>query len=155
MSGSLYDWSTAIFSPEGKLYQVEYATKVIDNGETVIGIKCKDGIVLASEKLIFSPLLVEQTNKRIYNINENIGMLIGGRIPDGRIVMERAREETKSYEAKFDVPITGSILADRIAQYVHVFTLYWSIRPLGTTALIASYDQVDGYKLNMVDPNGS
>eukprot|EP00825_Cyclidium_porcatum_P038785 TRINITY_DN4575_c0_g1_i1.p1 TRINITY_DN4575_c0_g1~~TRINITY_DN4575_c0_g1_i1.p1 ORF type:complete len:177 (-),score=39.41 TRINITY_DN4575_c0_g1_i1:221-751(-) len=82
-------------------------------------------------------------------------MLVGGRIPDGRIVMERAREETKNYESKFDIPITGSILADRVGQYMHIFTLYWSVRPLGATTLIASHDQVDGYKLHMIDPNGS
>lgn len=89
----------------------------------MVGIKCLDGVILGAEKLVFSKLLVEGTNKRIYNVDNTIGCVLGGRVPDGRNVMTRARQESSEYLKQFSIPITGKILADRVGLYVHHYTL--------------------------------
>lgn len=72
-----------------------------------MGVKCSDGIILGAEKLVFAKMLVEGTNRRIYNIDKKIGMVVGGRIPDGRHIVHYARGETDKYEKEFDIPIKG------------------------------------------------
>ena len=69
----------------------------------MVGIKCLDGIILGAEKLVFSKLLVEGTNKRIYNVDNTIGCVLGGRVPDGRNVMTRARQESSEYLKQFSM----------------------------------------------------
>ncbi|KRX01803.1 hypothetical protein PPERSA_00513 [Pseudocohnilembus persalinus] len=144
----------AIFSPEGKQFQVQYAQTAVDNSETILGVKCKDGIIVGCEKQRISKLLSQKTSKRIYNINEHIGAAIGGLLPDGRLVVDRAIYENQNYTDTFAIPITGEILADRVGQYVHNYTQYSGYRPLGQSLIIASYNEYDGYKLHMVESSG-
>eukprot|EP01015_Nassula_variabilis_P030725 TRINITY_DN679_c0_g1_i12.p1 TRINITY_DN679_c0_g1~~TRINITY_DN679_c0_g1_i12.p1 ORF type:complete len:249 (-),score=34.64 TRINITY_DN679_c0_g1_i12:94-840(-) len=153
MSGSYYDISSMTYSPDGRVFQVEYSQKVIENSETVIGVKCKDGIVLGSEKLLHSTLQVENTHKRIFTVDKHIGMVVTGKIPDGVHIVNRARSESKEYTETFGVPISGKILADRLGQFVHVNTLYYFYRPYGSAGIIGSYD-ASGPSLFMYESNG-
>ena len=75
----------------------------------MIGVKCKDGVILGAEKQLFSNLLVEDTDRRIYNIEKNIGLVIGGLRPDGRNVVNRARKEAAEYLKNFAIPISGRV----------------------------------------------
>jgi len=150
----MYDLSCMTFSPDGRVFQVEYAGKAVENGETIIGVVCKDGIILGSEKLMVSKMLVEGTHRRIYNIHDNIGMVVGGRIPDGKNVMNRARQEASQYKTNYGINIPGTVLAERVAQYVHSHTLYYEYRPFGTSVILATYDDLDGYNLHMIEPSG-
>jgi len=150
----MYDLTSTTFSPDGKIFQVEYAGKAVENSETIIGVLCKDGVILASEKLLISKMLVEDTNRRIFNIDSNIGMAIAGRVPDGKNIVNRARQEASSYLDYYGINISGNILTDRTSQYVHAHTLYGSYRPFGTCAVVASYDTFDGYGLYMIEPSG-
>jgi 20S proteasome subunit alpha 7 len=133
---------------------VEYATKAVENSETVCGVRCKDGVVLGCEKQFFSKLLIEGSNRRIYNIENSIGMAVCGKIPDGRSIVQRARSEAADYLKTFSIPIVGNILSDRMQIFVHQFTLYGGYRPYGSAVLIASYDEFDQYNLHMVEPSG-
>jgi len=153
MSGSGHDISVTTFSPDGRIFQVEYASKAVESSETVIGVVCKDGVILGSEKVRITDLLVENTNPRNFTIDKKIGMAIGGRIPDGKNLVGRAREEAKGYRQNYGIDMSGTILTERLAQYVHTHTLYFSYRPFGANVLIASADP-DGYKLFMVEPSG-
>merc|ERR1711907_498726 len=92
MSGSMYDLSCMTYSSDGKIFQVDYANKAIENSETIVGVVCKDGVILGSEKLVLSKMLVEGTNRRIHNVHDSCGMVIGGRVPDGRHMVNLARE---------------------------------------------------------------
>lgn len=132
---------------------MEYATKAVENGETIVGVKCKDGVILGAEKLIGSKLLVEDTNRRIYNIDDSIGMAITGKLPDGRNIMSRGRTEASSYLEYYDIHMPGAVLADRLGQYVHAHTLYGSYRPMGAAIIVASHD-FDGFHLHMIEPSG-
>lgn len=152
--GTGYDFSATTYSPDGKVFQTEYAQKAVDNGSTVIGLKCKDGVVLAVEKLILSKLLVEGSNKRIYNVDQHVGAAVAGLPPDGRQVVNRACDEAANYKRFYGESITGDVLCERVASYLHMFNLYWHFRPYGTAVLLASHDK-NGYHLHLVEPSGN
>lgn len=154
MSGSGYDHSAIYLSPEGKIYQIEYAEKAVESSSTIVGVVCKDGIVLATEKVLPSKLLVPQTDKRIYSISRHAGILVNGVIPDGRNIMYKGRKEYKSYQDQFGTEISGKVLAERLGGYMHYYTCYYSFRPFGTSVAISTWDKVHGYALFMIDPAG-
>jgi 20S proteasome subunit alpha 7 len=97
-----------------------------------VGVKCKDGVVLGAEKLVFSKLLVEGTNRRIYNVDQSIGMAFAGKIPDGRHIMNYARNEANKFEKDFEIRIDGRTLAERLALYKNAYTLANAVRPYGS-----------------------
>ncbi|KAF1965737.1 N-terminal nucleophile aminohydrolase [Bimuria novae-zelandiae CBS 107.79] len=138
--GTGYDLSNSVFSPDGRNFQVEYAVKAVENGGTAIGIRCKDGIVLALEKLITSKLLKPGANKRIATVDRNMGIVSSGLLPDGRHFVSRARDEASSWRNLYKAPIPTSSLADRMGSYVQAYTLYSSVRPFGITAILGGWD---------------
>ncbi|KAL1883527.1 putative proteasome subunit alpha type-7 [Paecilomyces lecythidis] len=138
--GTGYDLSNSVFSPDGRNFQVEYAVKAVENGGTSIGIKCKDGVVLAVEKIVTSKLLKPGANKRIATVDRNIGIVSSGLIPDGRHFVSRARDEASSWRRTYKGPIPTSALADRLSGYVQAYTLYSSVRPFGVTAIVGGWD---------------
>lgn len=150
-----YDNSCATLSQEGRIYQVEYAEKAVENANTFLGVVCDDGVILASEKIRSNKTIISGSNPTIYSITPTIGMVIGGHLPDGRHLISRAKAESQSYLKTFGVPITGKVLSDRIAFYVQQHTLYWSTRPFGAAAIISSWDKEDGKHLYMVETNGN
>ncbi|KAI6246170.1 putative proteasome subunit alpha type-7 [Erysiphe necator] len=138
--GTGYDLTNSVFSPDGRNFQVEYAVKAVENGGTSIGIKCKDGVVLAVEKIITSKLLKPGANNRIATVDRHIGTVSSGLIPDGRHFEQRAREEASSWRQIYKSPISTADLANRMGQYLQLYTLYSSVRPFGITAIIAGWD---------------
>ncbi|KAL5401353.1 hypothetical protein PMIN03_011582 [Paraphaeosphaeria minitans] len=138
--GTGYDLSNSVFSPDGRNFQVEYAVKAVENGGTAVGIRCKDGIVLALEKLVTSKLLKSAANKRIATVDRNMGIVSSGLLPDGRHFVSRARDEASSLRNLYKAPIPTSSLADRMGSYVQAYTLYSSVRPFGVTAIIGGWD---------------
>ncbi|KAJ4300894.1 putative proteasome subunit alpha type-7 [Kalmusia sp. IMI 367209] len=138
--GTGYDLSNSVFSPDGRNFQVEYAVKAVENGGTAIGIRCKDGIVLALEKLVTSKLLKSGANKRIATVDRNMGIVSSGLLPDGRHFVSRARDEASSWRNLYKAPIPTSSLADRMGSYVQAYTLYSSVRPFAVTAIIGGWD---------------
>lgn len=120
-----------------------------------MGVKCKDGVILGAEKQVLSKLLVPGTNRRVFNVDRSIGLVVAGKIPDGRHLMTYARSEASKFFKDFAVPITGKTLSDRLSLYLNAHTLYNSVRPFGSTEIIASYDAHDGFGLYMLEPSGS
>jgi len=138
--GTGYDLNNSVFSPDGRNFQVEYAVKAVENGGTSIGIRCKDGVVLALEKLIPSKLLKKDANKRIATVDSNMGIVSSGLQPDGQHFVSRARDEASSWRSTYKSPIPVASLANRMGSYVQAYTLYNSVRPFGITAIIGGYD---------------
>ncbi|KAE8446875.1 putative proteasome subunit alpha type-7 [Mollisiaceae sp. DMI_Dod_QoI] len=138
--GTGYDLSNSVFSPDGRNFQVEYAVKAVENGGTSIGIRCKDGVVLAVEKVITSKLLKPGANKRIATIDRHMGAVSSGLVPDGRHFASRAREEAASWRKVYKTPITTADLASRMGGYLQAYTLYSSVRPFGITAIVGGWD---------------
>jgi 20S proteasome subunit alpha 7 len=151
--GTGYDLSSTTFSPDGKVFQVDYATKAVDNSGTAIGLKCKDGVVLGVQKLVVSKMLVEGSNRRIHTVDKHAGIAYAGLCPDGRQIINRARAEASQYKNFYGDAIPGQTMCDRIANYVHLFTLYWYVRPYGVGTLLAMYDK-EGPQLYQIEPSG-
>ena len=97
----------------------------------MIGFACKDGVILATEKILVSKLQAKSSDRRIFAVDEHIIIGICGWIPDGMLVISRARMECENSRSNFGVPISGQILTQRLANFVHAHTLYGSYRPLG------------------------
>mmetsp|Transcript_9884 Transcript_9884/g.14754 ORF Transcript_9884/g.14754 Transcript_9884/m.14754 type:complete len:251 (-) Transcript_9884:1511-2263(-) len=152
-AGTGYDLSTTTYNPEGKIFQVEYAVKATENGYTIVGLKCKDGILVAGEKSITSRMLVQGSNKISYGLTKHAGAIITGVVPDGRAVMSRARQEAVQYQQIYSKEMGPKVLSDRIAQFMQLFTSY-PIRPFGSVVIVAGLDGNEP-KLFMVDPSGN
>lgn len=145
--------SASQFSPDGRVFQVEYAHKAVENGGTVIGLRGKDGVVFAIEKIITSKLYETGANKRIFNIDQHVGMAVSGIISDARQIAETARSEAASYKTQYGVGIPLKYLNERVSMYMHAYTLYSAVRPYGCSVLLSAYE-TDGPALYMIDPSG-
>ena len=102
--GTGYDQSTTTFSPDGRVFQVEYAVKAVDNSSTAVGIRCKDGVVMGVEKPKLSKMLVEGSNRRIFTVDKHSGMCVSGLMADARQVVTYAREEAAAYLVRASRP---------------------------------------------------
>ena len=150
-----YDTSCTTLSQEGRIYQIEYATKKIENSSTVLGIVFNDGVVIVSEKIKESRAIVSGSNPTIYSVAKHIGIGICGLLPDGRNIVSRAKLEASSYFKNYGVPISGQILAERLSIYVHAHTCHWGARPFGCCVFISSYDTDKKFHLYMLENNGN
>ncbi|GBG70095.1 hypothetical protein CBR_g5726 [Chara braunii] len=151
--GTGYDLSVTTFSPDGRVFQTEYAMKAVDNSGTAVGIRCKDGIVMGVEKLVISKMLVAGSNRRIHSVDRHAGMAMAGLVADGRQIVNRARAEAANYKSFYGDQIPGKILCDRVASYTHLCTLYWWIRPFGASVILGCYDKEEP-QLWMIEPSG-
>lgn len=153
--GSGYDISASTFSPDGRIFQIEYASKAVENSGTALGLKCNDGVVLCVEKPLQSKMMLPNSSRRLHTVDTHSGMAITGFVSDGRQVVNRAREEASNYLESYGSQIPPSTLADRVGAYIHYFTLHGSLRPFGVTALLASYDtETKEHHLHMIEPSG-
>ncbi|XP_006460192.1 20S proteasome subunit, partial [Agaricus bisporus var. bisporus H97] len=151
--GTGYDLSASTYSPDGRIFQVEYATKAVENSGTAIGLKVKDGVVLAVEKLIHSKLSVPEANRRIQTIDRHIGLATAGLLADGRHIANRARDEATSYRDTYDAPSPLKNLAERLGLYTQAYTLYSSVRPFGISTILGAFDK-EGPSLYVIEPSG-
>jgi len=152
-TGAGYDYSVSTYSPNGRVFQVEYAEKAVEKGGTVVAVRCKDGCVMGVEKTIFSKLLRKGSNRMLHTLDKGSGMAISGMAADARQLVNKAREEAQQYRTFWAHTIPGRVLADRIAGHVHMHTLYWYLRPFGCSVIIASYGE-DGPGLYKITPSG-
>lgn len=154
-TGSGYDYSVTTFSPNGRVFQVEYAVKAVEKGGTVIGVKCKDGVVLGVEKTVLSKMMKEGSNRRILTADMHTGIASCGIAADARQLVNEARSEAKNYKGFYGHSIPGRVLAERLAGHVHMHTLYWYMRPYGCSVIMANYDDDMGPQLYMIEPAGT
>ncbi|GAB5591302.1 Putative proteasome subunit alpha type-7 [Umbelopsis nana] len=151
--GTGYDIYSSTYSPDGRIFQIEYANKAVENSGTAIGLRVKGGVVLAVEKLVQSKLVVPGSNKRIQSADIHIGIVSAGLAADGRYIVQSARDEAMSWRDNYRQPIPGKSIADRLGLFVQAHTLYSSVRPLGAGTIIGTY--LDGEAtLHMVEPSG-
>lgn len=151
--GTGYDLSASQFSPDGRVFQVEYALKAVENSGTAIGLQGKDGIVFAVEKLVTSKLYEKGANKRIFSVDQHIGVAVAGLLADARQIVENARIEASNYRIDFGSPAPLKFVKNRVAMYMHAYTLYSAVRPFGCSVIMGSYGP-DGPELYCIDPAG-
>jgi len=153
-TGAGYDYSVSTFSPNGRVFQVEYAAKAVEKSGTAMGIRCIDGVVLVCEKSLASKMLVETSNRRIHTLDLHAGLALSGLAADARQLVNKSRSEAAEYRAFYGSEIPGKVLSDRIAGHVHTNTLYWYARPFGCSILMATYDEGAGPQLYAIEPSG-
>lgn len=149
-----YDISCTTLSQEGRIYQLEYAEKAIENSSTSMGIVFKDGVLLLAEKIRQSKAIVSGSNPLVYSVAPNIGIAICGMAPDGRNLISRAKLEASSYLKTYGIPISGKILTERLSIYVHAHTCHWGARPFGCCVMISSFES-GKYHLYMLETSGN
>lgn len=151
--GTGYDLSASQFSPDGRVFQVEYAQKAVENGGTVIGLRGKTDVVFAVEKLITSKLYEPDANRRIFNIDRHIGMAVSGLISDARQIADTARAEASSYRNIYGTGIPLKYLNERVSMCMHAYTLYSAVRPYGCSVILGAYE-AEGPLMYMIDSSG-
>ncbi len=153
-SGQQYDEASTIFSPDGRLYQVEYAREAVKKGSTTMGFKWKDGVLLLAHKPETSKLVNLQSLEKIYQIDTHIACVATGLVADGRHLVEMAREEAQWNKVRYDEPITVKELVNILCDYTHLYTQFDGVRPFGVVLLIGGIDST-GKHLFSTDPSGA
>jgi len=151
-----YDLFTTTWSPDGRVFQVEYAQKHVDSGSLSLALCCSDGILLANEiKIVHDSVKYPSpTFNVIHAIDENVFMSFCGSRPDGLCLVDRARTEAANWKFQFGTTINAEILSNRLALYVNQFTEYLYLRPFGASFYIGSYDPKNGCQLYSLNPAG-
>ena len=150
-----YDNSVFTYSPDGRIYQVEYALKALEPSGTCVGVRCSDGVVLGVEKLVHSKMLVPGTGRRIHGVDAHVGIASAGLQPDARFLVSQAREAARQYKTNFGEPIPPRVLNDRLGSIMHMTTVYDQYRPFGAALLLAGYDaELKTHELYCVEPTG-
>ena len=132
-----YDRAITVFSPDGRLYQVEYAREAVKRGTTAVGIKAQGGVVLIVDKRVSSKLLEASSIEKIFKIDEHIGVASSGLVGDARALVDRARIECQINRVSYDERIEVEALAKKLCDHMQTLTQYGGIRPYGTALLIA------------------
>ena len=149
-----YDRAITVFSPDGRLYQVEYAREAVKRGTTAVGIKAKDGVVLIVDKRVSSKLLEASSIEKIFKIDEHIGVASSGLVGDARALVDRARVECQINRVSYDEPIEVEALSKKLCDHMQSLTQYGGIRPYGTALLIAGVSDGE-VRLFETDPSGT
>lgn len=148
-----YDRAITVFSPDGRLYQVEYAIETVRRGTLAVGIKNKEGIVIAVEEKP-RKLQISETAQKIFQIDEHIGVAAAGYIPDARSQVDNARFFSQSNRMIYDEPVEVEIVAKHLADQSQQFTQYAGVRPFGVALIIGGVDS-HGSSLFLTDPSGT
>ena len=148
-----YDRAITIFSPDGRLYQVEYALETVRRGNLAVGIQTKEGVVLAVEEKQRKLQNVDSVIK-MFQIDDHVGAVGAGYIPDARIQVDNARVLAQSNRLVYDEPVDVEAIAKRIADMNQQYTQYAGVRPFGVSLIIAGVDG-GGPVVYLADPTGT
>ncbi|MGQ0772312.1 MAG: archaeal proteasome endopeptidase complex subunit alpha [Nitrososphaerota archaeon] len=148
-----YDMTPTMYSPDGRIYQVEYAIETVKRGTLAIGIKSKDGVVMAVEE-IPRKLQVSGITQKIFQVDDHIGVAAAGYIPDARVQVDDARTFSQSHKLIYDEQVELETVAKHLADRCHQYTQYSGVRPFGVALIIAGVDQ-RGNLIYVTDPSGT
>ncbi|CDR99774.1 probable SCL1-20S proteasome subunit (alpha1) [Sporisorium scitamineum] len=155
MSRSSYDRYLTIFSPDGRLYQVEYAFKAINTaGLTSIAVRGKDCSVVVGQKKVPDKLIDAASVTNIFNLTPEIGCIMTGRVADARAQVQRAKMEAADFKYKYGFAITPDLLAKRMANLNQVYTQRAAMRPYGVSMILVGIDPERGPQIFKIDPAG-
>lgn len=149
-----YDRGITVFSPDGRLFQVEYAREAVKKGSTTIGLKFKDGVALIVDKRSMSKLLEPKSTEKIHDVDDYIGCATSGLVADARVLVDEARKQAQIHRVNYGENISVEMLVKKVCDYKQQFTQYGGARPFGTALLVAGTDDL-GVHLFETDPSGA
>ena len=135
-----YDRAITMFSPDGRLLQVEYAKKTVRQGSTAIGMVCSDGVVLVADKRVVDSLVVPESVEKIWMIDEHIGASASGILSDARVLIDRAQLRAQQNRVTYDSEIDTSTIVKDMCDLMQVCTQSGGLRPFGVSVLVAGID---------------
>ena len=154
MRPGVYDRILTVFSPDGRLFQVEYAIETVNRGATILGIACSDGVVLGAKENIESKLQDPDFTWKLYEVDEHLGATIAGLGPDARVLVDQARVYAQSNRLMYDEPIDVEVIAKRIGDIKQFYTQHARVRLFGVSIIFGGVDK-NGNRLFVTDPIGS
>jgi len=148
-----YDRAITMFSPDGRLLQVEYAKKTVRLGNTAIGMVCRDGVLLVTDKRLVDKLIVPEAIEKIFKVDDHIMATAAGIISDARVLIEQGQIKAQQHRITYDSPIDVIGIVKHICDIKQIGTQTGGLRPFGVSLLIAGVDE-GGKKLFETDPTG-
>lgn len=154
VSPQAYDRAITVFSPDGRLFQVEYAKEAVKRGATAIGITAKDGAVLVAFKSIHSKLVEPESLKKVFSVDSHIAVTASGLIADARRLVDVARMDAQRHRITYNEAPTVESIARSVCDLMQIYTQYGGIRPFGVSLLITGVDET-GPRLFEAEPSGA
>jgi proteasome alpha subunit len=149
-----YDRAITMFSPEGRLLQVEYAKKTVRQGSTAIGMVCKDGVILVTDKRLVDELIVPEATEKIFQVDDHVGATASGILSDARVLIERSQLKAQQHRVTYDSPIDVLTIVKDMCDLKQICTQSAGLRPFGVSLLIAGVDEDGQARLFETDPTG-
>jgi len=154
VSPQAYDRAITVFSPDGRLFQVEYAKEAVKRGATAIGITSKEGVALVAFKSIHSKLVIPESLKKVFEIDSHVCVTASGLIADARRLVDIARVDAQRHRITYNEAPSVDSVARSVCDLMQIYTQYGGIRPFGVSLLIAGVDD-RGPKLFEAEPSGA
>ncbi|MBW2994921.1 archaeal proteasome endopeptidase complex subunit alpha [Candidatus Woesearchaeota archaeon] len=148
-----YDRAITMFSPDGRLLQVEYAKKTVKQGTTAIGMVCSDGVLVVADKRIMDPLMVTEGVEKIFQIDDHMAAAVSGLVSDGRVLIERSQVKAQQHRVTFDAAIDVISIIKDVCDLKQLTTQSGGLRPFGVSLLVIGID-AGGMKLFVTEPSG-
>ena len=148
-----YDRAITMFSPDGRLLQVEYAKKTVRQGSTAIGMVCSDGVLFVTDKRIVDSLIVPESVEKIWQIDDHMGATASGILSDARVLIERAQLKAQQHKVTYDSAVDVITIVKDIANLKQICTQSGGLRPFGVSVLVAGIDGTTP-RLYETDPTG-
>lgn len=149
-----YDRAIVTFSPDGRLFQVEYAHEAVKRGTTSLGLIFKDGVVLVAFKPLGELAIPNSGADKVYQVDDNLGAAISGFLADGRVLVDASRIKAQVYKLTYDEPLNVLGAVREISDRMQLFTQYGGVRPYGVALLIGGVDE-KGAQLYEIDPSSA
>lgn len=149
-----YDRSATMFSPDGRLYQVEYASKIVQQGTTGAACVYKNGVVFGADKNVTSKLMIPDSIEKLFKIDDHIGAVSAGLVGDARRLIQGARQRAQENVMYYDEPIHVETLSKDLSGSMQVVTQYGGMRPFGVSFIIGGVDET-GARLFETEPSGA
>ena len=153
MRSNQYDAAITIFSPEGRLYQVEYALELVKRGAPIVGVYSSEGVVLAANDSPEGVLDEPDFQRKIFQIDDHMGAAIAGLSSDARLLIDMARVSSQSNRLLYDEPADVESIVGKLSERMQVYTQHGGVRPFGVSMILAGVDTTGG-KVFTTDPSG-
>jgi proteasome alpha subunit len=149
-----YDRAIVTFSPDGRLFQVEYAREAVKRGTTSIGLIFLDGVVLIASKPVMELAVPDGSGEKVYQIDDHLGTAISGFLADGRVLVDMGRVKAQVYKLTYDEPLNVMGAVKEISDRMQLYTQYGGVRPFGVAFLLGGIDE-KGSQLFEIDPSSA